>query len=284
MILYSIHDWAKHFENHESRKRVGTMSWIKISNIHDKIKFKRLMQVDPSGAAFGAFILAAEVASKMPKRGVLANDDGPLSKNDMEMITGCNADTFAKMFDICSSTQYKIGWIVATTVEDNLPLICRNLPQSAASAARGGTIDKKTVEENRIEENRIEQNVKPPTPLNQGGGEQLQDDGAESTEDLPQPVTGSSSAIADANMLAKMYYTTVGCPTGTARIQRDIIAAFKRGATSDEIQDCIEKHRDTQAEPWDTIKHIREAKRPGGNEYTASGMTKAEIAEMIRSA
>ena len=129
--------------------------------------------------------------------------------------------------------------------------------------------------------------VNPPTP--QGGGVppavskfDLQD--GDDPEDRPPATHNDSSATTDAAMLAKMYYTTVGCPTGTARIQRDIIAAFKRGATSDEIQDCIEKHRDTQAEPWDTIKHIREAKRPGGNEYTASGMTKAEIAEMIRSA
>ena len=114
--LFSIRDWNKDFETAGTRK-LKSLSWVKFSNEHDKIKWRRMVQADRTGSVFGCFAAAAEVASKMPERGVLANSDGPLTPSDLELATGLSAESMVNMLSILSDPQLKIGWIVATETE-----------------------------------------------------------------------------------------------------------------------------------------------------------------------
>lgn len=154
MTTYSIKDWDKHFENHDTRKRCKNMSWVKIPNKHDGKGWRRLTGVPGASGVFGAFIAAVEVASKMPVRGVLEDEDGPLDAEDMEMKTGLPAEDFQHMFDVLSDPQFKVGWIVAKNSDENAG-------RFAATAADCGTLRHNRIEERRIEEKR-EEKISPP--------------------------------------------------------------------------------------------------------------------------
>ncbi len=145
MILYSVRDWAKHYETHETKK-YKKLSWVPFTNRHDGRGFKRLMKRKDGGAIFGAFVLIVEVASRMEKRGVLQDDKGPWTPEDLETETGAPAALFAKALPVLSLAEHKIQWLVATEIEENLPA-SPGVPGSSGLASRT----------NRIEQNRIEQ-------------------------------------------------------------------------------------------------------------------------------
>lgn len=151
MTTYAIRNWEKRFENHDTRKRCKNMAWVKIPNKHDGKGWRRLVKIPGASSIFGAFIAAVEVASKMPVRGVLEDEDGPLDAEDLEMKTGLPAEDFQRMFDVLSDPQSKVCWIVATNSGENAGTF-------AAAAADCGTLRHNRIEENRIEreENRID--------------------------------------------------------------------------------------------------------------------------------
>lgn len=147
MTTYAIRNWETYYENHETRKRCKSMSWVKFPNRHDGNGFRRCMSLPDAGTVYAAFCLAVQVASKTPERGVLADEDGPMTPEDLSFKTGLPAEAFARMFDVMSNPQFKIGWILAT----------KN-GKSADAGGKSAAVCRQigTIEENRIEENRID--------------------------------------------------------------------------------------------------------------------------------
>lgn len=110
-MTYSIRGWSDHFENAQSRKCV-TLNWIRIGNQHDGKSFRRLMAKDNGPQIYGAWILLLQVASKCPVRGVLADEDGPLSAEDIAYKTGCPESVLADAMTVLTSKE--IRWLETT--------------------------------------------------------------------------------------------------------------------------------------------------------------------------
>lgn len=130
---YRIKDWDKHFENHESRK-VKRSYWVPIPNRHDGKSYRRIAAHPEGVAVFAAWILILEAASKMPERGVLADEDGPLDSEDLSAMTGFPASIFDSAFNLL--TQERFGWLSAEGIKARRkpPAISRNVPESPDAA------------------------------------------------------------------------------------------------------------------------------------------------------
>ena len=105
---YAIKDWDRIFENAASRK-VERLGWVAIPNRHDSAGYGRLISLDNGPAIYGAWVVMVQVASKMPKRGILANESGPLDEFDLEARTRIKAKLFRSAID--TLIDVKIGWI-----------------------------------------------------------------------------------------------------------------------------------------------------------------------------
>lgn len=108
-ICYAIKDWEKHFENSESRK-VKSLTWVPVKNKHDGKGYRRVCQHPKSIQVFCAWNLIIQVASKMPMRGLLRDEDGPLTTSDLSMKTGYPEHIFEEAFKVLSDS--KIGWLI----------------------------------------------------------------------------------------------------------------------------------------------------------------------------
>ena len=116
-VLYKIRDWSENFETSESKKRIKSLSWVAMPTKHDGKVFRRLMQIDPSGAIFGAWCLIVQVAAKCPTRGMLADDDGPLSPEDISLKTGLSKISVASALELFSGPE--IRWVEKIFVGSN---------------------------------------------------------------------------------------------------------------------------------------------------------------------
>lgn len=116
--LYRIKNWAEHFENAESRK-LKSPRWVAIPNKHDGKSFGRLRRLPEAVPAFCGWSLIIQIASKMPERGILADEDGPLTADDMSDATGFPVEVFAIALKVCSSKE--IGWIEAVEYRTEIP-------------------------------------------------------------------------------------------------------------------------------------------------------------------
>jgi hypothetical protein len=105
---YKIRNWDRDFENHESRK-VRSLAWVPVRNKHDGRGYRRVVALPNSVQVFCAFILIVEVASKMPTRGVLLDDDGALTASDLAAKTGFPEAIFDSAFK--ALTAHNIRWI-----------------------------------------------------------------------------------------------------------------------------------------------------------------------------
>lgn len=129
---YRVRDWEKHFENHESRK-VKRSYWVAIPNRHDGKSYRRIAAHSEGVQIFAAWILILEAASKMPERGVLADEDGPLDAEDLSAMTGFPAAIFESAFNLL--TQDRIGWLAVEEAKPRKrksPATSRNLPDPPA--------------------------------------------------------------------------------------------------------------------------------------------------------
>jgi hypothetical protein len=107
---YRIKNWDRHFENHDSR-RLNHTRWVPFPNKHDGKSYRRLIALPNGCALFGAWVLMVEIASKMPARGVLADEDGPLDSQDLSSMTGVPVEIFDDALKFL--TDPKIGWLEA---------------------------------------------------------------------------------------------------------------------------------------------------------------------------
>jgi hypothetical protein len=140
--LYKIRDWNRHFETSDS-KRYKTVSWIKVQNKLHGRGLRRLLRLPDGAAVFGAFILICEVASTMPVRGILADEDGPLSVTDIADKLAVSSDLILRALDVCSSKG--IGWIHRDCCE-------------STGDHNNCVLEQNRTEQNRTEQNRTEQN------------------------------------------------------------------------------------------------------------------------------
>lgn len=105
---YVVKDWESHFENSESRK-VKHLRWVPMPNRHDGKGYRRLLKHPRHVEIFCAWCLILQVASRMPVRGTLADEDGDLNSEDLADKTGFASELFDLAFNVLSSN--KIGWI-----------------------------------------------------------------------------------------------------------------------------------------------------------------------------
>lgn len=105
-----IRNWDEHFECSQSRKVGRSLNWVATPCKHDGKSFRRLMLRPDGVEIYGAWILLVQIAAKCPRRGVLADQDGPLVADDFAIKTGCPVSTFEKAIKVLSGTD--IGWVV----------------------------------------------------------------------------------------------------------------------------------------------------------------------------
>lgn len=109
-VLYSVRGWENHFENSQSRK-VTKASWIPVPNKHDGKSFRRVMAMANGPALYGAWIMILQVASKCQTRGELADEDGPLTAEDLAFKTGGSESLFSEALTVFSGDS--IRWLEA---------------------------------------------------------------------------------------------------------------------------------------------------------------------------
>lgn len=107
--LYRIRGWFDHFETSESRKRVHALPWVGVPTKHDGKTFRRLMRRADGVTIYGAWVLILAVAAKCPTRGTLADEDGPLSADDIADMTGATADVIKNAMEVLTSDA--IRWV-----------------------------------------------------------------------------------------------------------------------------------------------------------------------------
>lgn len=107
-MIYRIKNWNENFEKSQTRK-CSRMTWVAIPNKHDGKGFRRIARHDSATDLFTAWILMVEVASKMPIRGTLSDEDGPLTPEDLADMTGFPPAIFHLAFTVL--TQPEINWI-----------------------------------------------------------------------------------------------------------------------------------------------------------------------------
>ena len=108
-MAISIKNWNTLFEVAQSKKVKGELHWVAVPTKHDGKSFRRIMRAERGIEVYAAWILILQVAAKCPVRGVLADDCGPLTTEDLELKTGCQRDTFDYAIKLLCSKE--IGWL-----------------------------------------------------------------------------------------------------------------------------------------------------------------------------
>ncbi|MDA0591537.1 MAG: hypothetical protein O2820_06225 [Planctomycetota bacterium] len=88
-VLLRVRRWDEHFEVAQTRRIKGVPKWIALAVKHDGSRYRRLIEGRNGAARFGVWVLFCQVAVKCPVRGLLADEDGPLSLEDIALKTGC---------------------------------------------------------------------------------------------------------------------------------------------------------------------------------------------------
>lgn len=165
--MYRIKDWPLHFENAESNK-VKKATWVKLPNKHDGKGFRRLSKHPDRVAIFCAWTVILQFASKCPVRGDLADENGPLTAQDLADVTDFPVEIFDLAFRVLQEERF--GWIEEIPADSGAA--SRDIPahpdtpgQSSGASGRPG-VEGKGREGNRMEEKIPPQAPRPPvTPF-----------------------------------------------------------------------------------------------------------------------
>lgn len=106
---YQITNWDENYEIAQSRA-YKSLSWVAIPNTARGKGYQAITKHPEAVSLFCAFILMVEVASTMPKRGLLVENSGrPMTAEDLEYTTRFPAEIFELAFvELCKP---EIGWI-----------------------------------------------------------------------------------------------------------------------------------------------------------------------------
>jgi len=95
--------------NAELRKQPGKWHWVRVPVTMDSLRRKRLMQTPGGREAFAIYVHLVEIAAKNPPRGELADERGPLTLEDLTLITSIPADALMSGIETLASAD--IGWV-----------------------------------------------------------------------------------------------------------------------------------------------------------------------------
>jgi hypothetical protein len=138
---YKIRNWNKHFENNESRK-IRNLSWVPVINKHDGRGYRRVAALPNSVQVFCAWNLIIQVASKMPTRGVLLDDDGALTAADLSAKTGFPESIFEAAFSALIKPEIKWLEEIETGLPGDSPGTSRNAGIEGNGREQKGTEQK----------------------------------------------------------------------------------------------------------------------------------------------
>jgi len=112
-MTLSIRDWDKHFEVSQSRRvtQGKPLAWVAMPTKQDGKGYRRLQRLcsEKAPSVFGVWCAIVQLCAKMPRRGVLEDDDGPLTCEDISDATGFDIDIIEYAVNICKDP--KIGWL-----------------------------------------------------------------------------------------------------------------------------------------------------------------------------
>ena len=112
---YRIRGWDESgFEVAQNSRTRGPLKWVAVPTKHDGKGFRRLMRHKEGTAFFGCWCLIVQVAAKCPTRGVLADDDGPLSSSDLHLKTGADEKVMARAIQFLHC---EVGWLETVEVD-----------------------------------------------------------------------------------------------------------------------------------------------------------------------
>lgn len=117
MNLYTIKNWDANFENRDTRRSI-VHTWWKCPNRFDGNGYRRMLAEHDGEALYGAWCALCGLASKMPKRGVLADDVGPLNAHDVSICTGYSKAIIQRLLAVTSDPVYRIAWVDVAEVAE----------------------------------------------------------------------------------------------------------------------------------------------------------------------
>jgi len=113
-MTLKIKNWNEHFENAHSRK-VQKAAWLPLPNKMDGKGYRRIVAMKDSTEIFTAWIIILQVASKMPERGSMVDEDGPITVEDLSIMSGFSEAIFKKAIPVLKSA--KIAWLEDDSIE-----------------------------------------------------------------------------------------------------------------------------------------------------------------------
>src|SRR5438034_3359579 len=105
--LYVSSNWDRDFENAKSRT-IERTTFFCAPNHFDGKKIRQLSALEDSEQLFGAFHLICAVASKCWYRGVLLDNDGPITARDLANKTGFREEVFVDALPKLSSPELRL--------------------------------------------------------------------------------------------------------------------------------------------------------------------------------
>lgn len=151
--VYVIRDWEENFEISQS-KRIPDgkpLSYVPMPTKHDGKGLRRILRSEDALSMFGVWCLVVELAAKMNRRGVFADNDGPFDAEDIADSIGIDPEPVEKLLDLV--TGGKINWIELIDWENELhsPRMNGAFSENSPSTT-GAQTDEKRREERRREE------------------------------------------------------------------------------------------------------------------------------------
>lgn len=108
MPVYKVKNWDALFETYETKK-LKRLTWVPMPNKHDGKGYRRILKLQHGPMVYAAWLLILQVASKCEPRGILRDEDGPLSALDLSDKTGFPEKYFELAFN--HLTAKEIGWL-----------------------------------------------------------------------------------------------------------------------------------------------------------------------------
>lgn len=255
--LYAVKDWDALYETHETRKRKNALQYIMVPNKWDGGGYRRLLSLPDGPSLYAAWMVILQVASRCPKRGVLADSDGePFTAEDIHFKTLFPVDLIQKALD--TLTVKKIGWLEVLNVSDlpesnQINMFRENLPQPPAPCRNSGP--------NGTEQNVTQQDLTtttaredpPRKPLSRvPSSSSGETPGQTATETPPPALVAPEVQVASWMREFASHQWGVDWGPPDAKIVRRVIAAVN-GAGLDGMEACL--------------KQLAKAKGPPGRSY-----------------
>lgn len=112
MEVYRIIKWAERHEDAETRKRKGALTSIPVPT-KMRLSLRKFLRTPSGLETFGAYIVLAEIAARMPIRGVLADANGPLKVDDISELSGADPERLGAALNALSMPP--LQWIERVT-------------------------------------------------------------------------------------------------------------------------------------------------------------------------